>query len=491
LENEFDHIEDSIRKGFDGFELPVSDTDWSRIAAAMEKGASVKPVVWWKRKTNKRLLTAGILLLFISGIIYWLSNENTTKNIHTNEMQRVEKDKGVERQAPAASGENGKERNVTEGEVTGGNPSGPSTAIQSPNTDAGSDQPNKTGRQNRQNSGGVNPIHIANDNPGDGNPNTNPANPEGSSGSQGTVQNPSANTNGVEIAPDFQWLPGKGLKVEELAYNTSDLVVLPMLIDPVVKNKIKPPTPPVTLPFYVGLQTTYAPGNLKLGNSNVLWTNVKDVNGKFSAVNLRLDAGVMFGNQDWKFTVGGAFEGTALQDKKRDSIVIQVADRFLSYQDTHGTTLYYLAIRWHDSVIYINNGPKMIWAELPIGFNRSFQYQKDLKINFGFTFNPGIMLNGSGNISSPFVYRAGSEWDYVHGIKNADTTTMVIAANPYLNKYRLGSGIQLGIEKEMGYWNWAIQAQTRYYFTPVWKTGVPIKQNTLQYGINLRLGFKI
>lgn len=489
MANEFDHIEDSIRNAFDKFEMPVNDMDWSRISAALpeddKKGGFF---FWWKKNKGKGLLIALIALTSASALVYnAVSNKpvqsvqkTSTTQVNTEEQAsqkdnqaeienkkataEIQADAPVQNQIPNSSPISGGTA-TAQNRIAPNNISAPTAGIR--NT------PNANGNAAINSTPAPTSVEV-----GTPKPSIPAANP--------TPTQPSPEVT-VEPVPNFGWLQSLAIR---LFKNPIPSIGASFKIFNKIGKVNSPNEPSIkpTLGYYGLLQTSYAPGQTKAIQGNEIWQKLEWLGGNRPALNLRIEGGIEYGAKT-TFTIGGAIEGNPLAGRASDSIRIQIADRFLPYYDINGKLLYMLAIRWRDSVIVMNHNGHKTWAEIPLGIKHIWALSKNLNFSAGLTANPGILLGSSGNIVNPYQSFSGSYLKYKYGI-DADTTATFVAAKSFQNNTRLGSGLQLGIEKQTTHFNWGIQLQTRYYFTPEWKQGVSIQQNTIQYGINARVGFK-
>lgn len=468
-------MEDSVRKSFEGFELPVSDTDWSRIAAALDE-KPVRKGFWYWLKGNRRWGIPVLLILLLSSSVFtykWMKDSKPADSAaNTSQLTTT-----------AKSGSNPAKSDLTEKATASGGAENSASETETVNSVA--DKIKETVKS-------TNDFHR---NPDlkkvSGKTTVTPETPAtspniGTGDPVNDKKTTAVPTEGARLAH----LPASfGLRTQTFISRPGRARGFPLSLKPVVA--IKPPKTDLGLGYYASLQTTFDPGKVSYTTPTGIWQGFTWLNGSNPALDLRLEGGIEMGTENLKFTIGAALEGNPLQTKSSDTIRIKVADRFVPYMDIHGNILFYLAVRWRDSVIVLRNNPNRLWAEIPLGIRKSFELSKDFKLIAGITANPGVLLGTNAKIANPYLTHSGSYWDYNYGVKNADTTSATIDAGEFVNPLRMGAGIQLGIQKDLKHINWGIQLQSRYYFTPVWKSGVPLKQNTLQYGINVKVGFKI
>jgi hypothetical protein len=478
VNNKPDHIEDSVRKAFEGFELPVTDMDWSRIEAALPAENNRKGFFFWfnKHKGLSLLLLCAAGMLG-SGAYYFATKENNSQafvstrqesNKHLTKQDVLNthstaEDKSASTESPV--GQNQDNPAVKSAEELPKAPKAISGSRNAATAESGAS--NATDRNIRE----ATPRMAENQNP------------EPVIAPQQTTAN---SPNQAVEPPVFVKFPSLGFGIHKFITPVLAMLKLPLYIQ--LHNPADPSTPPITPQFYAGLSLSQAPGAVKPKTGNPLWENYQLFNTANPATDLRLEGGYSFGNQ-WQFHVGAAFEGNPAQSKGSDSIKIRIADRFLPYMDVNGKVLYWLAVRWRDSVVVINRNPQRVWMEIPLGISRSFDLKNDWKFRAGFTVNPGVMLAGGGEIANPYAQYSGSYLKYQYGI-NADTSSAILQARPYMNSYRIGAGLQMGVEKHMAPYTLGVYMQTRYY-SPVWKKETVFNQNTLQYGLTIRLGISL
>lgn len=486
MANPFDHIEKSVRNAFEEFEMPVSDMDWSRIDSALPEEKKKRGfLVWWKKNGGKGLAILAFLTVS-TGIGYYISNQNhsakpnaaraavVTENAPTNGpalQTPADLEAGLNNRIPVnESLQEHISRSTNSEKAPIGNKKPQSKATTKPSyisanaTAQGQEPLPKVDAK---------PQVVATPSPA--------ATPNGNHATA-TVEPP-------ETAPNHRGLKSVAIRVVQLVF-PSLIPSLRLNDNNIVRKSARPTTPPPHgLQLYTSLSSSYAPGKVQGGTGTGLWEGVTWLHGKNPALNLRLETGLEVG-KTWKFTAGAAVEGNPMASKSTDSIRIRIADRFLPYYDQNGVLLYMLARRWHDSVIVLTQNTQRTWIELPLGMRRTWNLGSNFKLSTGLSFNPGILIGNNGQIANPYQTFSGSYLKYQYGI-HADTTAALAPAGQFLNTVRLGNGLQVGLQKDMKHFYWGVELSSRYYYTPVWKTGIPIKQNTLQYGLNLRVGFKL
>ncbi len=462
-------MEDSVRKAFEGFELPVTDMDWSRIEAALPVENKGKGFFFWFNK-HKGL---SLLLLCAAGILgsaaYYFASQHTNSQAFVSKPEASSGAKTTEnlsvQDAPAKNQisnaatvlQDGtpqyKNETVTEAAQSGTIPSAQRSIIPA---------------QTRAEAISAGSPAIAKT------PATAPV--------TAAVQPPVV----AEEPPIFPTFASLGFGIHKFITPVLGLFKLPLSIR--LHKSTDPASPPLTPQFYSSLGLSQAPGKMTPKVGSAIWENYQWLGGANPATDLRLEGGMTVG-QKWQFHAGAAFEGNPAQSRSSDSIKIRIADRFLPYMDVNGNVLYWLAVRWRDSIVVISRNSQRVWMEIPLGLSRSFDLTNDWKFRAGLTLNPGVMLGGTGQIANPYAQYSGSYLKYQYGIE-ADTAAAVIQARPFMNSYRLGAGLQLGAEKTMAPYTLGVCLQTRYY-SPIWKKETALSQNTLQYGLNIRLGISL
>lgn len=460
MANQFDHIEDSIKKAFEGFELPVSDKDWSAISSALDKEPKRRGILWFGLFKNKRstIFLALILALLGAGTFVWIKQTPVSKTITKAPL----KEHITAKESGKASGGAGTADKVAE------NTAMEHSGVHKTKTDGNSYSP---------------PQSV----------NSKNAIADGESYSP-VVKTAKPVSTEKTINPGVQEpVPVTSSKLKSFGLRTFFAqVILKAFPNFPLWNPERQVSPPKGMEsgYYFSLNTTFAPGKVSGNSGTGIWEGFQWQQGKNPALNFRLEGGIEMGTPKLKFTLGGALEGNPLTIPANDTIRIKVAYDFFPYMDQHGKVLYMLGRKYKDSTIIIKRNPQKYWAEIPIGIKSTISLKGNTRLSIGATANPGILLGARGEMANPYLTQSGSYWSYVHGI-NADTTSATIDAHDFMNKVRMGAGLHLGLEKEMGPFVWGLNLQSRYYFTPVWKKEVPINENTLQYGLNLRLGIKI
>jgi hypothetical protein len=461
-------MEDSVRKAFEGFELPVTDMDWSRIEAALPVEDKRKGFFFWFNK-HKGL---SLLLLCAAGILgsgaYYFASQHTNSQAFVSKSEPSEVAKATE--------------NLSTQDVPAKNQLPAAGATQKNATPQTGIAPAKSGTAASTGSSSVpTQTRVSNSE-------STPAERPAVAKTPATMPTPTAAQPPVvaEEPPTFPTFASLGFGIHKFITPVLGLFKLPLSIR--LHKSTDPAIPPLTPQFYASLGLSQAPGKMTPKTGSAIWENYQWLGGANPATDLRLEGGMTVG-QKWQFHAGAAFEGNPAQSSSSDSIKIRIADRFLPYMDVNGNVLYWLAVRWRDSVVVINRNPQKVWMEIPLGLSRSFDLNNDWKFRAGLTVNPGVMLGGTGQIANPYAQYSGSYLKYQYGIE-ADTAAAVIQARPFMNSYRIGAGLQLGAEKTMAPYTLGVYLQTRYY-SPIWKKETALSQNSLQYGLNIRLGISL
>lgn len=461
-------MEDSVRKAFEGFELPVTDMDWSRIEAALPAANKRKGFFFWFNK-HKGL---SLLLLCTAGILgsasYYLASQHTNSQAFVSKSESSSAAKATE--------------NLSIQDVPAKNQLPAEGAAQNSGTPQAGIAPAQSGTAASTGSSSV-PTQTRGSN-GESTPAESPAIIK----TTATTPTPTAAQPPVvaEEPPTYPAFASLGFGIHKFITPVLGLFKLPLSIR--LHKSTDPAIPPLTPQFYASLGLSQTPGKMTPKTGSAVWENYQWLGGANPATDLRLEGGITVG-QKWQFHAGAAFEGNPAQSRSSDSIKIRIADRFLPYMDVNGKVLYWLAVRWRDSVVVINRNPQRVWMEIPLGLSRSFDLNNDWKFRAGLTVNPGVMLGGTGQIANPYAQYSGSYLKYQYGIE-ADTAAAVIQARPFMNSYRIGAGLQLGAEKTIAPYTLGVYLQTRYY-SPIWKKETALSQNTLQYGLNIRLGISL
>lgn len=472
MPEKFDHIEKSIQGAFENFEMPTTDLDWSKIQAGIPKQSKKRRfLVWW---TQSRIWGLGIvagLVLLTTGIGTYFTASN--EPIATPRHEQIKKE--VTAAAPK-SNKLEESTSAIETPISQSNEVAPSASSES------TAKASQKTKQYVEVKGEARNTKQANSLPQESTQAVNP-------GEQPKVANAPAAVEPPQTTKNHSGLKAFGIRLVQMAFPS---LFHGLRID---KDKVAPferpqkPNPSNTIQFYTALSASYSPGKITSTSTSEIWKGVNWSNGSNPAADIRLEGGIEFGNK-WKFTTSLAFEGNPVASRSQDTIRIQIADRFLPYYDQNGVLLYMLAVKWRDSLVVLRKNQQRLWMEIPLGIKRSWTVGKNLTLTTGISLNPGVRLASKGDIANPYQSFSGSYLKYQYGL-NADTTSTTLPLNQFSNQYRLGNGLQIGIQKDYKIFYMGAEINSRYYYTPVWKNETPFKQQTLQYGVQFKIGFKI
>lgn len=451
MPNQFDDIEKSVRNAFRDFELPVSEADWKAIQKNIQTAKKRKFAWWFNTFTGKTLsLISGLV---ISALVTWFTFSGSQKN------QKI--GNAIEKNTTAVRTENAIEK-TEKPSVTA---SQSNTVVQPKFPPAHTDKKVKKVAFASQLTLG------SKDKPGKNTSNTVDKN---------NVDNNQNNTPNPEKT-DIN-LKSFGIRT---ALQTMALNILDMF-DWKLKSKIKR----TAIGVYGNVFAGSSPNTVLSNSSTGIWEGISITPGNKSSINLRLEAGISMKKGEWTLKAGTAIDGNLPGNSSTDTIRIKIPTQTLPYMDNQGNILYWLAIRWKDSTILLKNQQKSTWIELPIGIQKDWKAGNKTTISAGITVLPGVKIASSGMIANPYTYQPGSFWKYNYNLA-ADTQSLAIQASDFQNNGRIGAGLQIGFQRDAGKYHWGISANNRYYFTPNWKNGFPLKQHTHNIGIQLNIGIKL
>lgn len=506
MDNRFDHIEDSVRNAFDGFEMPVSDMDWTAIESKLTPPTPPRRGIfaWFPLKKRHLLLGAG--LLFLGSGIWYFGNQTDTlaKEVATSQSQTKQNilpGNGTEERHTATADQNGAAR--SDGSSAEANaPNGNQTTFTGPENH----HPNTAGTSHPESKANPGPVNAVEPKPnkvehtsnGDNHKPVSPANPQtptplepGNNPLPVVTELPGAGKVVVKDAPETEWIHSP-LQVLVQPRNIRSFPISGDFGLPKSAN-----TPPLHLrgmfkgwEFFGNLQANADRSKATADKPAGIWEGVNFSNYRNQFTNLRFDAGLGYRfRSNWYLGGGAALETQARDNGKPDTIRIKVPVSFLPYLNAKGDTLYLFARKWKDSMVIISHANAATWLEIPLQVRRDFDLGKGWTLNAGLSFNPGILAGASGKMVNPYsTLQDASYWKFYEG--NVNTSDNTVKASAYMNHFRFGNGLQFGFQKQSGMFNWGLQAQARYYYTPVWKQATPLHQNTFNYGLNIRIGVK-
>lgn len=474
MDNRFDHIEDSLRKAFDNFELPVTDQDWAVISEGIEKRRRRAWYLRWPWLLLLTGLTTAVVLTFTA---------NTGKQTETAPAVKesiranpVPAEKPARENNVASSGNPDNIIPANGGFKTAGTATAETVKPAMPAPVAGSPEIPAAPASPVQAPAG--PVAVA----------TPVAAPVATPGSSEPV--PVRTSAQEEARKLMSQLRPFGLRLLLAGFTE---VIFREISGLKPARTPKPPKPPVTLGWYANSQLSAASLSTSDQRQSGTW-NAQSANlpliGNLNPVNLRFDAGWYMGLKSWKFSGGLGLEGNPAAASEDRTTTIKIATRFLPYFDSRGRLLYWLAVEWKDSVIRYRQTQRQVWTEIPLQAEKTLWKNNKLQVMAGLSLNPGMSLLNRSNTINPYTSQSGSYWQHTLG-RSVDTTSAVISTGDQLSRTRLGNGLSLGAGGQTGSFGWSVTAQTRYYYTSIWKSqSMPWQQRQWSYGIQFRLDWK-
>lgn len=469
MDNRPDHIEDSLRKAFEGFELPVADTDWNAIEKGLlQHDNRRKGLLWFIKSWPFRIITLGIIITIIGVLVYQQRNSNIqtgvtrTETTGTNPAPLKAK---TQEQYSAVSGDKNQLKADNNAAVNNNNKPMNSVAIQESINGISSGRKTTTanineGQQIKNESVSPAPDETANKNAG--------------------------NINSV-IVPSFR-------------FNSAALSVLnfekPEFLATALKTadarNHKPESTPVEKGFYMGLDFNTARMNTQASKSGI-WADpavTSSQTGINNLLNLNLSGGWFISKKGWKVSTGASLEGNPATTATENQYTVKVPKRFLPYFDRSGNLLYWLAVDWKDSVVKSKESRTQVWFELPVNLQKSWKLNRKVSFSAGLSFNPGMAVLNRGKMINPFISQSGSFWQYQTGL-SADTASIFTDSRQYLSKFRMGNGLMLNLQGKTANFDWELGFNSRYYYTNVWKqNALPWQQRNISIGLQCKLSKK-
>lgn len=151
----------------------------------------------------------------------------------------------------------------------------------------------------------------------------------------------------------------------------------------------------------------------------------------------------------------------------------------------------WVARKWDSVYVEIQQAPKTSWFELPIQLQTNLYKNKRTSIFAGINATPGILISSSGYVANPYTRQISSYWQYFNKLENVNTYSTTSLASDYLKKWRIGTGVNLGIHKE-GYFGWYEISAGYQKNGNIWKTNdvLLLRQRNNQYNVKLTMGLK-
>jgi len=488
VDNQFDNIEDSLRNAFDGFELPVSDMDWT----AIENGLTTEPVkrgfiAWWNQNGKRNWYILGLLLLISVSTTWFLSRKDAPINgvNHTNTNYPKANKPAANKDLPSMPNTHKQQKgNQNQSSVSNndseavlpkmGNTKNTKNATTKPiqaGIVANGVKPSASGKAEKIQPRISEPVVVIN-------------NPNPAAIPVTAVRYP--------LVPITVAINEPAFDINTLLLNTPfGIRYKPFNFPNLGKHPLDLKIPKTNLgwEWYAGLQTNIDKNKAKSKAGGAEWGGVQMPNIQHTQINVRFETGAGFRFRSTSVGAGFAFETGAYQTKSDDTIYIKIPTKLLPYITLQNDTMW-LIQKTRDSMVVLHHLPNRQWIELPLYFTQRFAIGKNWSLTLGATLNPGYMVGSTGDFVNPYAFgNVGYSSPYQYGIdpKTLNTTG---SASAFTKHFRFGNSIQAGIEKQMGIINFGLQLQTRYYYTPVYKNGVPLQQHTFNYGLNIRMGVK-
>lgn len=463
MDNRPDHIEDSLRKAFEGFEMPVTDTDWNAIEQGLLQHEKRRKGLFWFISSNPfRLIILGFVVT-LTGLFFYLSMDgNKGINNGSSKAESASSTENSMEQSPAMRGNNipeQAENNVASDDITtdqhipkhNGNHKSGASAVQHSKTHS------YTGQHTNK--------------------------------EQALPESKESANNASDNHADFS-VPG-------FLFRSAVLSALPVQKPDFLKTVLKtsdarsyqPENTPVEKGFYLGMDLNAARMNTQTSNSGI-WSDpsvIANKTGISNLLNLNLSGGWFVSKKGWKVSTGASLEGNPATTTDENQYTVKVPKRFLPYFDRSGNLLYWLAVDWKDSVVKSNESRTQVWFELPVNLQKSWKLSSKISFSAGVSFNPGMAVLNRGNMINPFISQSGSYWQYQTG-QSADTASIFTDSRQYLNKFRMGNGLMLNLQGKTANFDWEFGFNSRYYYTNIWKeNALPWQQKNISIGLQCKL----
>ncbi|MBL7811026.1 MAG: hypothetical protein JNL57_02285 [Bacteroidetes bacterium] len=465
MDNRFDHIEDSLRNAFEGFEMPVTDMDWNAIEAGLQKPERRRGIIAWFKDSRKRRWGLLALLLAGSGAAYWLGSAQQS-------LPAAGKITAQEQPAPGKTPEN-----VIADNGTGVEPNTKESGILRKEFSAAQ----AAERNNTKVAHNTNPVNNIYPPPKPAERGISiPADPEEGVSEGTTIHEPK---------PGFGSLKGASLRQWPVLLQNMMLGFLHNW--KAAKGKNPDGGPKSGLECYAQAGLLYSPGKLNSSTPSGNWEGTQLLTTAIPAIHFRAEAGAGIQVKNIYLYSGIGADASA-QTLAGTEYKVKIATRWIPYQNMQGDTLYHLAVQWKDSVVTIGNRSgnrqTQLWAEIPLGVRHTIRLNNQWDLNTGLQATFGVLASSNRQVANPYLGQPADYWQYKLG-KQADYTSATLDASEFLRKFRAGTGVNLGIQYHLPKFDLGVQTTGLYYISQTWKN-TPWNQRNIMYGLQLRAGFK-
>lgn len=260
---------------------------------------------------------------------------------------------------------------------------------------------------------------------------------------------------------------------------------------------IRPFNPPHSFSNY------FVEAGLGYGN---LHTNTKNENPSFRGMtlttqkntgqlklNLAFGYRFLFGKSALKIGVGADLTMAGLNSNNNPYMkyqLIRVIDSFMHVTLQKDT--YWFARKWDTLNIEIKNAPRTSWIEIPVQFQHTFFKSANTELYGGLGLYPGKLVSSGGYVGNPYTSQPWTYWNHFYKNEPFNTQATALQAKQYLNNWRMGSGISIGLNQNLGYGGWiGVEAGYRKNGN-IWRTNnvFLLRQQNNQYNIKLTMGLK-
>lgn len=278
-------------------------------------------------------------------------------------------------------------------------------------------------------------------------------------------------------------------------YNKNYWVLDAPEIETLKQELIRPFNPPRSFSNY------FVEAGLGYGN---LHTNTKNENPSFRGMTLQTQKNTgqlklnlafgyrfLFGKTTLKIGVGADLTAASLNSNPYMKYqLIRVIDSFMHVTLQKDT--YWFARKWDTLNIEIKNAPRTSWIEIPVQLQHTLFKSANTELYGGLGLYPGKLVSAGGYVGNPYASQPWTYWNYFYKNEPFNTSATALQAKQYLNNWRMGSGISLGLNQNLGYGGWiGVEAGFRKNGN-IWRTNnvFLLRQQNNQYNIKFTMGLK-
>lgn len=470
-----DHIEESVKKAFDGFELGLRDMDWSAIQDRLAQKKRRRRFFW---------IFCGIGALLLVGAGWWYGAN--AKQAVTGSQEKLSQEKPLQ------------EKPLQEK---------PSSAIQTTKekehlNSAGIEKSSSKGQQSWASNNGVESQGstssvLTKGNGQAGQPET------GEKAAKGDGNPSTINTQGDQSAENvdpvvppfkFERMSGRWIHWSIIWGEFLNQLERTVNLAKSTKTEVKPsiPTPNDSikkwqLHYWAGLGTMAYGGKASAVSGQEEFANTPYQSiASTLGMQWQWSGGISIEQKKWNFRTGLGVEHR-LPQKRNVEYGYWKPTLFGEYRDVNGNLIY----RWvRDSVweqASFRQQIKSTVVYVPLQIERKWALGQRYTLLLGAGTQLGYRIGGRATLANPYLTQDPTWWKYFKGIDAPTTAT--IERKDALQRFSANGGLWLGVDRKMANnQRLGVQLMGNFGMNQRWVQGLPLKERINSYGIQIRWG---